>query len=73
MIQGFTEKCEYCYGEGFNLVYCCSGRDCGCMGQPVQFTNCIVCNPKGYFGMSSEEFQKETEHLEYVGEDSSLE
>lgn len=35
--------CDKC-NSGFVFFTCCSGRDCGCMGLPVQVTNCKFCN-----------------------------
>lgn len=39
--------CKKCDGDHYIIYGCCSGRDCGCMGQPVGMTNCQECNPKG--------------------------
>lgn len=33
-------KCQH----GVQWQTCCSGRECGCGGFPVQATNCPVCN-----------------------------
>ncbi len=35
-----NKKCT----DGIELITCCSGRECGCMGQPVAATNCKECN-----------------------------
>ena len=40
-------RCDACGGDRYILHGCCSGRDCGCMGQPVLMTNCTECNPAG--------------------------
>ncbi len=37
--------CIDCQDEHYVLIGCCDGRECGCMGQPVQMTNCKKCNP----------------------------
>lgn len=40
-------KCDKCYDDLYILHGCCSGRECGCMGQPVSMSNCVACNPLG--------------------------
>ena len=32
------EYCEVCneFVEGFEYLMCCDGRECGCMGQPIE-------------------------------------
>ena len=42
-----SDECKACYGYNFNLIGCCSGRECGCMGQPVDSEPCPVCNKDG--------------------------
>lgn len=39
------EFCEYCgeFVRGFEYEMCCSGRDCGCMGKPIE--PCL-CSPE---------------------------
>jgi len=32
--------CEHCGGNGLKPVMCCDGRECGCMGMPVDFILC---------------------------------
>lgn len=32
--------CEDCGGNGLKPVMCCDGRECGCMGMPVDFEPC---------------------------------
>ena len=33
-------KCNKCGGIGSVPLYCCSGHDCGCHGQPVDYEPC---------------------------------
>jgi hypothetical protein len=40
-------SCGTCDDDHYILHGCCSGRECGCMGQPVLMTNCADCNPNG--------------------------
>lgn len=47
--KGAAQKCMYCEAEfiGDEPKYCCSGKDCGCMGQPI---DPVVCS-KGCYEM----------------------
>lgn len=54
---------KYCIG-GIELITCCSGRECGCMGQPVAARYCQVCNKEKR--EPSEEVLKEIEFLEWL-------
>ena len=38
-------KCRSCNDDRYKLIACCSGQQCGCMGMPVQLSNCVECNP----------------------------
>lgn len=40
-------ECSNCGGTGLNPSYCCSGFECGCHGQPIDFT--YHCNECGQF------------------------
>ena len=40
-------ECLRCGGYRYELLGCCSGRECGCMGRPVDTVPCAVCNPSG--------------------------
>ncbi len=40
-------NCNECGDEHYILIGCCNGYQCGCMGQPVNITNCKKCNPEG--------------------------
>ena len=42
-----TDSCNTCSGYNFVLLGCCSGRECGCMGQPVESEPCKDCNKDG--------------------------
>lgn len=35
-----ADICRKCGGTGLEPVMCCSGHECGCMGQPTDFTDC---------------------------------
>lgn len=59
-------ECKDCQGDNFILLGCCNGRDCGCMGGPVQVTNCKKCNPNGLAEMSKDIARYDM--LEYVGD-----
>jgi len=60
--------CNKCDGDNYILLGCCSGHECGCMGQPVQMTNCKLCNPKGDADLpENENFREYAEHVEYIG------
>lgn len=37
--------CKECGGTGLRPVKCCSGRECGCMGMPVDFVDCDCGRP----------------------------
>lgn len=41
----FPEECEKCEVEvpGFEYEYCCSGRECGCHGEPSEPCLCDEC------------------------------
>ncbi len=41
---GTGEECECCgkFVEGFEYKMCCDGRECGCMGMPIE--PCICSN-----------------------------
>ena len=39
------DYCKKCGGYNYTLIGCCSGRECGCMGQPVDSIGCEACNP----------------------------
>ena len=61
--------CKGCRDDKYILQGCCSGRDCGCMGQPVSMTNCKICNPDGSAELPNDEnFRFYAEHVEYVGD-----
>lgn len=66
-----SEFCNTCGGYNFELIGCCSGRECGCMGQPVDSQPCQECNRNcnkepseqakqdyPWFFMNEEEFEK---------------
>ncbi len=41
LLDHFERKwCEGCGGTGIETKRCCSGHDCGCQGQPVDFEPC---------------------------------
>lgn len=39
--------CTTCGGYNYELLSCCSGHECGCMGQPVDSRPCSKCNSDG--------------------------
>ena len=39
--------CDVCGGYNYELLGCCSGHECGCMGQPVDTRPCPKCNADG--------------------------
>ena len=41
------ELCSQCNGYNYELIGCCSGYECGCMGQPVDSEPCSKCNQDG--------------------------
>lgn len=41
------ETCKTCGGYNFVLLGCCSGRECGCRGLPVDAGQCLDCNSNG--------------------------
>ena len=59
-------NCKECNGDGYVVLGCCSGRECGCMGRPVAVSNCKECNPLASLPMS-ESLKEESKHLEYIG------
>lgn len=61
-----NDTCKECHGDNYILIGCCSGRECGCMGQPVQLTNCNKCNPDGD-KKAGDEILKYTHQTEYIG------
>lgn len=59
-------KCKTCGDEHYLLLGCCDGRECGCMGQPVQMTNCPDCNINGTKNVG--DYTKYySDKVEYVG------
>ena len=42
-----NSDCEHCENDRYIINGCCSGYQCGCMGQPTSITNCVKCNPDG--------------------------
>ena len=58
--------CRNCQNERYIAMGCCSGRECGCMGQAIAIANCKECNPVAAIPMS-DGFQREYGHLEYLG------
>ena len=40
-------ECSECRGDLYELVGCCGGHECGCMGQPVGIKGCKTCNKDG--------------------------
>lgn len=60
------KDCKECQNERYIIMGCCSGRECGCMGQPTSIANCKECNPLAQIPIS-EALAKEYQHLEYVG------
>ena len=42
-----SDECDKCYGYNYELLGCCSGHECGCMGQPVDAKPCPKCNADG--------------------------
>ena len=47
-------NCEHCENDRYIVTGCCSGYQCGCMGQPTNITNCVECNPEGDMEPSKE-------------------
>lgn len=46
-------KCCYCDNlveveDDYKPIYCCYGRDCGCMGAPVNTVFCDECDKKAF-------------------------
>ena len=42
-----NKKCDQCGGVGIVPVMCCSGKDCTCVGLPVDFKlECKICGAK---------------------------
>jgi hypothetical protein len=58
--------CKECKNERYIVMGCCSGRECGCMGQPTSMANCKECNPLATIPME-EKLQEECKYLEYIG------
>lgn len=50
-------KCNNCQDDNYVSVGCCSGYECGCMGQPIDVEPCNYCN-KDEKKEPSDEFQK---------------
>lgn len=61
-------KCsnKYCQ-DGIEFITCCSGRECGCMGQPVAATNCKECNKENR-EPTGERVIQELQYLEWLGD-----
>lgn len=56
---------KYCIG-GIELITCCSGYECGCMGLPVAARYCPDCNKEKR--EPTEDVLKEIEYLEWLDE-----
>jgi hypothetical protein len=39
--------CDQCGGYNYELIGCCSGHKCWCVGQPVDAKPCEKCNADG--------------------------
>ena len=39
--------CDVCDGYFYELIGCCSGHECGCIGKPVDSKPCHKCNSDG--------------------------
>jgi len=61
-----SKECKECRNERYIVLGCCSGRECGCMGQAVAIANCKECNPLAATPISKG-LEKEYGYLEYVG------
>lgn len=59
-------KCKDCDIDGFRFIGCCSGHECGCMGKPVQVTNCLTCNANNEKSGISVMLDPIAQHLEFV-------
>jgi hypothetical protein len=57
--------CKKCQDEHYMLVGCCSGHECGCMGQPVSMSNCVQCNKNEDKPMGNY-IKQYVEHVEYI-------
>ena len=62
-----TSDCEECENDRYILLGCCSGFGCGCMGKPVQMTNCEHCNKKGDLDVGAG-VSEYAPYVEYIGE-----
>jgi len=59
-------ECKKCDVDGFRFIYCCSGRECGCMAQPVAITNCLGCNANNDKSGTIAMLDPIAQHLEFV-------
>ncbi|MGO2336729.1 hypothetical protein [Providencia sp.] len=53
--------------DGIEFITCCSGREYGCMGQPVAATNCKECNKENR-EPTDEQVIQEMQYLEWLGD-----
>ena len=37
-------QCPNCKDDHYTFYGCCNGRECGCMGLPVEYSPCEKCN-----------------------------
>lgn len=42
-----SDVCQACKNDRVVLIGCCGGRECGCMGQPIDAKHCKACNISG--------------------------
>ncbi|NIH23425.1 MULTISPECIES: hypothetical protein [Morganellaceae] len=61
-------KCsnKYCH-DGIEFIACCSGSECGCMGQLVAASNCKECNKENR-EPTDEQVIQEMQYLEWLGD-----
>lgn len=61
-------ECSACVDTGIEFLRCCDGSMCGCMGYPVQATNC-GCGAKPDELKLSAYDREVFEHVEWIGHD----
>ena len=59
-------ECKDCDIDGFRFISCCSDHGCGCMGQPVQITNCLSCNSDNDKSGIIAMLDPMAQHLEFI-------
>ena len=68
MIDQENDKCWNCGKDlGFKLIWCCGGRECGCMGLPIDVPYCSdECVNEAYYKKNNPEHTAPEDPMYYL-------